>query len=985
MQTIIKNISIKFLLSFLLLFSFSYAFTQCSGLQIIGFNSDNPDQILFQATADIPAGTVFYFTDNEWDDTTESFNTGEGIETWTAPVGGVAAGSTIFWEGATVTCGTVSDVPPAITATNDEGLYLLSVPPSNVVGSVLATDICFYVLFGGTGSSVGIPTVDLGNADNGLYNGTGDITDSANWTISNSPISLPAAVCTPITTVSCTPPQFRVTATCVDVTTDAVFDEYYVSVEVTDKGSATGDVSVSVGSFTGSITGGVGTIVLGPFTFIDGLGHQVVTVSDTNDSTCNSTAEVSELRCGYTPDNGTDADSALNACGVFCTSQGNATASVTAPAIIAQAAPDTLIQGQTNSTNYVYVLVAGGNVIDVNNNGLFSSLMNATTYTIHAFNVLETDRATFESQFTIGNAYVVPVGSECFSSCGSVTKTPNCFICPTISALSATSPICSGTATTDLMATIGGFFNTENGDEDFDVEFVYSTMQLSAATDVYGTGVTVIGTEDVTAAAVTSVTEGAFTLPSVTTQTTYYIYARILNAATAVNDPNCRPFAETQIIVNPIPTATAASLVVCDNDADGLAAFTLTDADATVLNGQTGMTVTYHATQPEADSGMADLNSPYTNTTANTQTVYARVESAAGCFATSEVTLTVNPLPVLMAQTETLCSDAATFDLTSLQGDITTETGTFDYTVGGVAVIDPTAYTATNGDVVDVKFTLTSTSCMASTTITFTVNSNPTAGTAAPFTLCNADPTQFTVDLFANISGESTGGVWTADTGNPSALDITDPTDVDFQNAIAGDYTFTYEVTGTAPCGNDTEALVITVTNCFDLALTKVLKTTGVVKPGESVTFDVAVINQGSVAAFDVDILDIYNSGELTFVSAAISSNDASSSTGSQVSDGFTIDEIAVGATAIVEVTMTINASFTGNTIINNAEITGGASVDGGADALDADSMPGSEDGTIVDPNDGDTAMTDGSDDYDPAMIMICQSGCGTFPWDGTN
>ena len=182
-----KNILLYFSL---MMIPYSQMLAQCVGLQIIGFNSDNPDQILLEVISDIPGGTTFYITDNEWNGT--SFNSGENITTWTAPAEGIAAGSTIFISDADgPTCGTSSgDAVPAFTTSGEE-IYITSVNPS---GSVAASDICFAVLFGGNGSISGVTGVDLGNIDNGFFAG-GDVTNSGNWTTSNSALALGSGAC----------------------------------------------------------------------------------------------------------------------------------------------------------------------------------------------------------------------------------------------------------------------------------------------------------------------------------------------------------------------------------------------------------------------------------------------------------------------------------------------------------------------------------------------------------------------------------------------------------------------------------------------------------------------------------------------------------------------------------------------------------------------------------------------------------------------
>ena len=56
-----------------------------------------------------------------------------------------------------------------------------------------------------------------------------------------------------------------------------------------------------------------------------------------------------------------------------------------------------------------------------------------------------------------------------------------------------------------------------------------------------------------------------------------------------------------EYITNPVP-GTPNPLIVCDEvPNDGEAVFTLTDADADIINGQTGVFVTYYLNQIEAD------------------------------------------------------------------------------------------------------------------------------------------------------------------------------------------------------------------------------------------------------------------------------------------------------------------------------------------------------------------------------------------------
>ncbi len=82
-------------------------------IAFIGFNADGTDGFAIVALTAIPAGTVIYFRDDEWNATTSTFNTGEGIMTWTVGASGLAAGAMVEFAATstatpTVTSGTVT-------------------------------------------------------------------------------------------------------------------------------------------------------------------------------------------------------------------------------------------------------------------------------------------------------------------------------------------------------------------------------------------------------------------------------------------------------------------------------------------------------------------------------------------------------------------------------------------------------------------------------------------------------------------------------------------------------------------------------------------------------------------------------------------------------------------------------------------------------------------------------------------------------------
>jgi gliding motility-associated-like protein len=88
-------------------------------------------------------------------------------------------------------------------------------------------------------------------------------------------------------------------------------------------------------------------------------------------------------------------------------------------------------------------------------------------------------------------------------------------------------------------------------------------------------------------------------------------------------------------------------LELCDvnNPGDEQEAFTLENAEAEILNGQNGITLTYYETQMDADNATNPIVSPYVNTS-NAQTIYVRAENdVTGCYSTITVTLRVDPIP----------------------------------------------------------------------------------------------------------------------------------------------------------------------------------------------------------------------------------------------------------------------------------------------------------------------------------------------------
>ena len=121
------------------------------------------------------------------------------------------------------------------------------------------------------------------------------------------------------------------------------------------------------------------------------------------------------------------------------------------------------------------------------------------------------------------------------------------------------------------------------------------------------------------------------------------VWVRVENNTTL-----CYNTSSIELIVNELPVLTQPDpLNLCDynNPGDEVEEFTLEDSIGQVLQGQTGIGITFYETQEDADNATNPIVSPYTNTS-NAQTIYLRGENEiTGCYSTITLDLRVNPIP----------------------------------------------------------------------------------------------------------------------------------------------------------------------------------------------------------------------------------------------------------------------------------------------------------------------------------------------------
>ena len=162
---------------------------------------------------------------------------------------------------------------------------------------------------------------------------------------------------------------------------------------------------------------------------------------------------------------------------------------------------------------------------------------------------------------------------------------------------------------------------------------------------------------------------------------------------------------------------------------------------------------------------------------------------------------------------------------------------------------------------------------------------------------------------------------------------------------------------------DDEDAVVFRV---FDLALSKTTTETGPFTYGQSVTFNMVVVNQGSVPAYDVELIDYIPCG-YSFDTSMGWTYDAATGNATTTIAG----PVMPGASAIVPIVLTVQACSDTDAWVNLSEITA-ANDDFGQPGNDLDSDPDSDpsnDGA-VDDNNVDSTNGD-EDDHDLEVIDI--------------
>ncbi len=254
------------------------------------------------------------------------------------------------------------------------------------------------------------------------------------------------------------------------------------------------------------------------------------------------------------------------------------------------------------------------------------------------------------------------------------------------------------------------------------------------------------------------------------TAATETIYVRMESVVNAT----CFSTVNFDIIVNPAPSIINGNdLELCDDiSGDGIEVFDLSQNDAVILNGlnPADYTITYHASQTDADSAINPLNTNYSNTSTS-ETIYASVvNNTTGCSNTSSFNITVNPIPQTVTVSDLeVCDDDndgvgmfslsdRTAEITNGQSAVVTFYESQADAVSQTNPLDGNSYNnISNPQTIHYRLENASTGCFAVGTFEIEALAAPNAFVATPLESCDDGTGIATVDLTTAIP-EITGG-----------------------------------------------------------------------------------------------------------------------------------------------------------------------------------------------------------------------------------
>jgi len=481
------------------------------------------------------------------------------------------------------------------------------------------------------------------------------------------------------------------------------------------------------------------------------------------------------------------------------------------------------------------------------------------------------------------------------------------FCCPTVTSDAMDQTVCPGAAASTVIATT----------ETDSLALIYHTTIPTDSIAIYANGIKI----DTAATVGGSATLDFDNLP--TTEGTYYVY--IVAHPTPAGE-YCRPNVPLVITV-----ATPTTVEISGPDLVCVGGDVVTFTASPAPNGATTGSFTTDAANGLFDNGDGTANFDPFIATSGTYDVAYNYVNADGCPSSDTTSIVVDP-----------CFE---FDL-SLAKSVTS---TGPYMPGSTVSYD--IVVTNDGDLegIDIEVTDTPPTGLTLVSSSATTNPNITENATGVYTITSVPVSgsetislSYTID--ATFMGTSLINIAqiTADNGDDIDSDPNSDENIDDLGDGIDD--------------DDEDQVTVNVGQNYDLALTKNLISTGPFSPGDNVTFELTVFNEGSLIASGIEVLDIAPSG-LIFVSDDSSTNPNVTGT---VPGGFVIGTLSPTGNEVITVTYQIDPTFMGMTLDNVAEIT----ID---DGDDIDSDPDSD----IDTDDLGDGVAD--DDEDVATVMVGQ------------
>lgn len=334
----------------------------------------------------------------------------------------------------------------------------------------------------------------------------------------------------------------------------------------------------------------------------------------------------------------------------------------------------------------------------------------------------------------------------------------------------------------------------------------------------------------------------------------------------------------------------------------------------------------------------------------------------AGCLPSASANLlVVNAVSAGTATDLQVCNNSTTIiDLNSLLTGESTggvwsvvsglpDAGSFN---AAAATFNPDGHTA--GDLT-FAYTVTAAAPCADDveTVTVSISDAVSAGVGGSLGLCNNTPT--ILDLFGLLGGASTGGTW-ANTSGVADAGAFDPIAGTFDpnGHSAGIFTFTYTVSGAAPCVDDSEDIVITINTALNAGTDISIDVCN--DAGSAVNLFTQLTGADLGGTWSLAVGSPNTPGGTSFNAIAGTFNPAGQTAGAYI---FTYTQPAVGDCNAVSADVTVNVSTSVSSTLVAGDDICNASADGSVLNFSNFILSGNTTGTWTDTDGSGVNLTD--------------------------